>query len=64
MRVGGKNDYEVTPRDISEEGVFATEVRDAILADLGGVVALAASGPLGARSNTIFTIAIEAEPTK
>ena len=64
MQVGGKNDYEITPRDISEDGVFVPEVRDAILADLGGVVALAASGPFGTRSNTIFTIAIEAEPTK
>lgn len=62
MQVGGKNDYEITHRDISEEGVFAPEIRDAILADLGGVVALAASGPLGTRSNTVFTIAIEAEP--
>ena len=64
MRVGGKNDYEVQPDEITEEGVFAPEVRDAILADLGGVVALAARGPQGQTRSTVFTIAIEAEPTK
>ena len=64
MQVGGKNDYEITHRDISEDGVFAPGVRDAILADLGGVVALAARGPQGQTRSTVFTIAIEAEPTK
>lgn len=62
MRVGGKNDYEVQPNEITDEGVLAPEIRAAIMADLGGVVALAARGPQGQLRKTIFTIAIEAEP--